>query len=147
MSTGLSLAGIYRGKLVEILHHSDVDIEYGKLEREIRQILDDDYVRGIPPFTYLLITFMDFNSVVTRDIVQVKMIKHETIPNAWSSSIVMDVYGTDSTYSEAIGESTYEIELRCTRIIEYKLLDVLDAPLFINWYWLSSFMKVKLFDV
>jgi hypothetical protein len=145
MGTELSLAGKYRGMLVKFLHHTDVDLESGVYDTSLRAILDDDYIRSIPLHTDLLITYMEFDSVVTQSIVQVRGLLHTVTPDAWSASLVIDVYGTDRFYSEAVGGDTYEEELRCTRVIEYKLLDILDAPLFLNWYWLSSSMKEKLF--
>jgi hypothetical protein len=145
MGTELSLAGKYRGKLVELLHHSDIELGDDRQEPKLRQILDDDYIRSIPLHTDLLMTFMGFDSVVTQSIVQVRGLLHTVTPNAWSASLVMDVYGTYRFFSEAVGGDTYGEELRCTRVIEYKLLDILDAPLFLNWYWLSSSMKEKLF--
>jgi len=149
MGTELSLAGVYRGKLVELLHHSGLGLDDAMQEYRLEQILDDDYIRAIPIDVYLLMTFMGYDSEISRNIVQVRRIFHAQ-EKSWGVSrdvyfISFEVYGTDTLFSEAGDKLSYYRELRCNRIIEYKTLDIADAPFFINWYWLSESIKSKLF--
>lgn len=149
MGIELSLAGKYRGKLIELLFCLGARLTNAK---ELKKVLDDDYVRCIPLQVDLLITIMGINSIVTQCIVQVKRVVPANTDSSWGTSIIMDVYGILDTnlFKGTVKDSyegPYKRELKCVRIIEYRPLDVLEAPLFINWYWLSSSMKVKLFDV
>jgi hypothetical protein len=146
MAITLSLVGTYRKKLMEYLHE-----DWDDTDQSLVCTLDDDYVRGIPLDTDILLTFLGYSGDNRQGIVRVKKLHSMGYSGKISACYEFYFYGADiesvlslSHVNSAI-RATKHID--CTDIIEYKILDVSEAPLFINWYWLSSSMKVKLFDV
>jgi hypothetical protein len=146
----LSLVGRYRKKLMEYIpkyHIEDTDYK----NQSLVCTLDDYYVRSIPLDTDILITLLVHSGDIGQGIVRIKKLHSMCDSGKISACYDLDFYGVniDSVLSFAHYSSTLRAtkNVDCTSIIEYKVLDVSEAPLFINWYWLASSMKEKLFGV
>jgi len=146
----LSLVGRYRKKLMEYLpkeYIEDTDIK----GQSLVCTLDDYYIRGIPHDTDIVITFLSLNADIMRGIVQVKKLHSHRLGDSGkiSGCYAFYFYGADIESMISFlhdSSATHEIgHIDCTRILEYKVLDVTNAPLYINWHWLAPSMKKKLF--
>jgi len=113
--------------------------------------LDDKYVRGIPFDTYVSITHMAPFHFVERDIVKVTSCEELSLSDKPCPHYMVTEYGTELGVTE-LGISfhidrPYQRTIALCRIIEYKVLEELDAPLLINWFWLSDTLKKRLFKM
>jgi hypothetical protein len=149
----LSLIGTYRKELISLLYSKSSLNESDKLPLIV--VLSDGYVKGMPLHRYLLVTFYGDASKIIQCILKISSIYILDDPNRLYrteetgtdyGTIVGHVYGTDFPIIVE-GKNAYKWSMSPTRVIEYKPLDTLDAPLFINWYWLSSSIKRKFFKI
>lgn len=144
MGITLSQIGIYRKKLMEYLHE-----DWDDTDQSLVCTLDDDYVRGIPLDTDIVLTFKTMRGAFVQNIVQVDKLHRMGDSGKISAYYVFKVYGVDNLFGDtSISRSRKMPTLKtidCCRIIEYKPLDISEAPLFINWYWLAPSMKRKFF--
>jgi hypothetical protein len=150
MSGTLSLIGRYRKQLISLVPVvSKYSLESSK---KIERVLDDEYIASIPLDRYLLITFkLSYMGDILQYIIKVRGIQSHlgsTKPSSAFPSLVMClIYGTEVSMGIPVTHDIYSWSIDSTKIIEYTPLDTLDAPLFINWFWLSSSMKEKLFNI
>jgi hypothetical protein len=107
-------------------------------------VLDDEYIRSIPLDEYLVVFFLGMNSRYANSIIKTTRITN--LDDDRTPCLVHGVlHGSDNPQ---LIDTSYSISwsMSSTRIISYKLLDISEAPLFINWY-LTSSMKGMLFRV
>jgi hypothetical protein len=146
MATTLSLIGTYRKKLMEYLHE-----DWDDTDKSLVCILDDEYIRGIPHDTDILLTFKTLRGAFVQNIVRVDKLHRMGDSGKISAYYVFKVYGVDDLLGDMSISRYRQMPIKktidCTHILEYKVLDVSEAPLYINWYWLAPSMKKKLFKV
>jgi hypothetical protein len=146
MTVTLSLAGTYRKKLREYLHE-----DWDDTDTTLVCTLDDEYIRSIPLDTDILLTFKTLRGHIVQNIVRVDHLHRLGDSGKTSAYYTVKVYGVDTLFGDTSVSRSRKIpnikSVRCVDILEYKILDVTEAPLFINWYWLAPSMKRKLFKV
>jgi hypothetical protein len=99
----------------------------------------------MPKREYLLVTFFGLSNEIIQGIFKIRNFDRSGDPVNTPCMLDVLVYGTDVPM--LLGSSrAVPWSIAVTSIIEYKSLDIFEAPLFINWYWLSSSMKRELFS-
>jgi hypothetical protein len=146
MTVTLSLAGTYRKKLREYLHE-----DWDDTDHSLVCTLDDEYIRSIPLDTDILLTFKTLRGHIVQNIVRVDKLHRLGDSGKISAYYEFKVYGIDTLFGDTSIISSRKMPIirtiRCIDILEYKILDVTEAPLFINWHWLAPSLKRKLFKV
>jgi len=140
--SGLSVIGLYRKKLIEVLHaeeHDSLDVQSMNL------VLDDEYIKSMPIDTFLEVTAIGLSGRVIQCIFKVTKFHCLGDSGKIPSVAFGHLYGTDIPVTPPSAKNAHGWSIDSTRIIEYKLLDVSRAPFFINWHWLAASMKRKLF--
>ena len=137
MGITLSLIGTYREALMI----------YAK-DPTIACVLDDTYARGIPHDTDILLTCKTLMGRIVQGIVRVDHLRRLGDMGKISAYYEFKVYGVDNLFGAVIPSRKLPVikTVQCVDIIEYKILDVSEAPLFINWYWLATSLRRKLFQ-
>jgi len=113
-------------------------------------ILEDSYVLNLPFDTDILLTYMEYERSIERLVVQFKRFLSPDIVGRSASYYSMSVSGVEHSNFMETGWKrvrAYQDGMSLTCIIEYKLLDSIDAPLIINWHWLAPSLKKRLFKM
>jgi len=116
----------------------------------IEAALDDSYVQGIPFDTDILITVTVPEVPILKWIVRTKGLKHfSTSTEKLLPLYAIHIHGKelDTEVDSPERIMPYVDIIGFCSIIEYKVIDPSDVPLFINWFWLSPILKRRLFKM
>jgi hypothetical protein len=145
MSIPIDIKAMNREQLV-ILKFSNDFLRLSKPDRKLLDsMLHNMSILNIPLNVLLLITFYSYQKEVTSCIIKVRGISYDKVNKSTSTMNVL-LYGSEKQVTAFTNNCYTFWSINSARVIDYVELDLTKAPLYINWYWLSSFMKKLLFN-
>lgn len=145
MSIPIDIKAMNREQLV-ILKFSNDFLRLSKPDRKLLDsMLHNMSILNIPLNVLLLITFYSYQKEVTSCIIKVRGISYDKVNKSTSTMNVL-LYGSEKQVTAFTNNCYTFWSINIARVIDYVELDLTKAPLYINWYWLSSFMKKLLFN-
>lgn len=145
LNSPIDIKAMNRKQLV-ILRCSADGVLLSKPDRKLLDsMLHNTSILNIPLNVLLLITFYSYQKEVTSCIIKVRDITYDKV-NKSTSTLNVLLYGSEKQVTAFTNKCYAFWSIDSARVIDYVELDLTKAPLYINWYWLSSFMKKLLFN-
>jgi hypothetical protein len=145
LNSPIDIKAMNREQLILLRCSTDVILLSKSERRLIDSMLHNTSILNIPLNVLLLITFYSYQKEVTQCIIKVRGISYDKVNKSTSTMDVL-LYGSEKQVT-AFTKNCYTFwSIDSARVIDYTKLDLTKAPLYINWYWLSSSMKQRLFN-